>query len=148
MPRPTKLTPQRRKRLVRALADGNTRRTAAALAGIDDSTLRRWLARGHDDDSGPYHTLRLAVEQAEAEAESRMVALINAAAPQTWQAAAWWLERRRPQDWRKRTAVELEGEPPRANVRVVIGKPKIDPRKLSPSTLRELASTLDASQSE
>jgi len=33
-------------------------------------------------------------------------------------------------------------------VRVVIGKPKIDPRKLSTSTLRELASTLDASQSE
>lgn len=147
MSRPTKLTPHRRKRLVRALADGNTRRTAAALAGIDDSTLRRWLARGHEEASGPYHTLRLAVEQAEAEAESRMVALIRSAAPQTWQAAAWWLERRRPQDWRKRTAVELEGEP-RANVRVVIGKPKIDPRKLSPSTLRELASTLDASQSE
>jgi hypothetical protein len=56
-----------------------------------------------------------AVEKAEADAEVRAVAtVLKAAQKGTWQAAAWWLERRRPADYGLRgrldVHVELEAE--------------------------------------
>jgi hypothetical protein len=49
-----------------------------------------------------------AIKKAESEAEVRMVAhVLKAATDGTWQAAAWWLERRRPTDYGRRDRVEL-----------------------------------------
>lgn len=102
MARPTKRTPERQTAILNSLRLGNTRRAAAAFAEIDDNTFYRWLA-----DDG---TFRAAVEKAEADAETRFLGNIaKAAADGTWTAAAWWLERRRHQDYRKREGVELTG---------------------------------------
>lgn len=102
MARPTKRTPERQVAILNSLRLGNTRRAAAAFAEIDDNTFYRWLA-----DDG---TFRAAVEKAEADAETRFLGNIaKAAADGTWTAAAWWLERRRYQDYRKREGVELTG---------------------------------------
>lgn len=101
MARPTKRSPQREQAILGALRLGNTRRNAAAYAEIDHATFYRWL-----DDA----TFRDAVEKAEADAEARFVGQIaKAAADGTWQAAAWWLERRRHEDYRRREGVELTG---------------------------------------
>ena len=41
-------------------------------------------------------------EKAEADAEVRNVAIIQRAADTTWQAAAWWLERKHKAEWSSR----------------------------------------------
>ncbi len=102
MARPTKRSPEREQAVLNALRLGNTRRNAAAYAEIDPATLWRWC----EADA----TFRNAVEKAEADAETRFLGQVaKAAADGTWQAAAWWLERRRPEDYRRREGVELSG---------------------------------------
>ena len=103
MARQSKRSPERRDALLNALRLGNTRRNAAAYAEISHETFYNWLA----DDV----TFRDAVEKAEADAEARFVGQVaKAAADGTWQAAAWWLERRRADDYRRRDGVELTGK--------------------------------------
>lgn len=92
--RPTKRSAKVQATIVAALKAGNTRATAAKLAGITYTTLKRWCRL-----SVPFCA---ALDQAEAEAERMYVGHIKkAAAGGSWQAAAWWLERRRSSDWRK-----------------------------------------------
>lgn len=88
------------RRVCEALTAGNTRRAACAFAGIGESTLDRWLDR--------YGDFGEAVKKAEGDAEVRNVAIIaRAAQTGTWQAAAWWLERRYPHDY-GRTVQQVE----------------------------------------
>jgi hypothetical protein len=99
MARPLTYSPERAQRITQALAAGNTRRAAAAGGGISEDTLARWVRR--------YAGFAEAIKSAEAEAERAHVGnIVRAAAEGTWQASAWWLERRRPEDWRRRDHVE------------------------------------------
>lgn len=96
----TKYTPDRVKRITDALAAGNTRGTSAAYAGIDQKTLERWMAR--------YVEFANAVKDAEARAEIGHVANIAQASRNgNWTASAWWLERRRHQDWGRKDKLEI-----------------------------------------
>ena len=97
--RPGILTPDVQRRLCEAIAAGNTRHDAAEYAGIAESTLRAWLAKGKRQRRGQYRALLAAVKKSEADAVVRNVAIIQKAAPKSWQAAAWWLERKRDADW-------------------------------------------------
>ena len=97
--RPGILTPDVQRRLCEAIAAGNTRHDAAEYAGIGESTLRAWLAKGKRQRRGQYRALLAAVKKSEADAVVRNVAIIQKAAPKSWQAAAWWLERKRANDW-------------------------------------------------
>lgn len=67
------------------------------------ASLMDWLARGRDGEA-PFADFLDRVKEAEAKAEDAMVQCVRTAAlePARWQAAAWWLERARPQDWAKR----------------------------------------------
>lgn len=101
MARPSKYTAEREATIVEALAAGNTRRTTCQLAGIGEATLGDWMRR--------FQRFRAAVEKAEAEAEASHVANIKAAAVGgTWTASAWWLERRRHQEWGRVDRLEIE----------------------------------------
>lgn len=85
--------------VIQALENGCTRRAAAGAAGIHHATLYRWM-----EDA----TFRDAVEKAEHVAEARATSLvIKAAYEGQWTAAAWWLERRRPDDYGKRLSVDV-----------------------------------------
>lgn len=98
--RPSKRTPEREARLLEALRAGNTRKDASLYAGIEQHTFQNWMLR--------YSHFSQAVEKAEADAVVRNVAQIaKAAQTGTWQAAAWWLERRRPDDYGRRDRVEV-----------------------------------------
>jgi hypothetical protein len=100
MARPSKFTPEREAKIVEALAAGNTRQTACKLAGVSDDSFRRWLDR--------FAGFAASVEKAEAVAESSHVANIKAAAADgSWTASAWWLERRRHEDWGKKDRLEI-----------------------------------------
>lgn len=100
MARPTKRTPDREARLLDALRAGNTRKAACQYAGVAQDAFNRWLVRFAD--------FADVVKKAEADAEVRHVANIAKASQDgVWQASAWWLERRRPDDYGRRDRVEF-----------------------------------------
>lgn len=105
MGRPTKLSPEVTERILEGLRAGAYAETAAAAAGIGRSTLYRWLQLGEDPDApAEFREFRDAIKRAEAEAEAEALEVILAASRKSWQAAAWYLERRHPDRWRNRTA--------------------------------------------
>lgn len=94
MARPTKYNPERVQRIIETLRAGNTRRAAAWTGGIEVETFLQWLRR--------YPEFSAAVKQAESDAELEMVSRVRLASNDTWQAAAWWLERKMKADWSAR----------------------------------------------
>ena len=94
MARPTKYNDEVVTRITHALRAGNTRRASCAYAGISQDTFASWLK------SNPHFSD--AIEKAEGDAEVRNVAIIQRAADTTWQAAAWWLERKHKAEWSSR----------------------------------------------
>ncbi len=102
--RPSKLTPEVQEKLVQALGIGNTRTQAAAYAGIDSSTLWRWMARGRTEEGGLHAELRRAVFEAESRAQMAAMACVTKAVRDgDWKAAAWMLERSRPEQYAPRS---------------------------------------------
>ena len=108
--RPTKLTPQVQARIVQAIVGGNDITVAAAYAGIGKTTFYEWLERGRKAKTGPFADFADAIQKAQADAETRNVALIAKAAQEgTWTAAAWWLERKYPERWGRKERHEVTG---------------------------------------
>jgi hypothetical protein len=69
--------------------------------GITETTFHDWMGR--------FPEFAASVMKAEAEAEVRnQNIIVRAAHNGTWQAAAWWLERRRPQDYARRVDVSFD----------------------------------------
>ena len=109
--RPTKLTPQVQARIVQAIVGGNDITVAAAYAGIHKAQFYRWLEKGEQQQQGIYRAFRDAIQKAQADAETRNVALIAKAAQEgTWTAAAWWLERKYPERWGRKERHEVTGK--------------------------------------
>jgi transposase-like protein len=118
--RPTKLTPDLKERIVGAIRSGAYNETAAAFAGIAESTFYAWLANAQKDrEANPeqgtdFTEFQEAVEKAQAEAELDKLLIIGKAArgqptaegvpgtPGSWQAAAWMLERKHPDRYGRR----------------------------------------------
>lgn len=94
----SKLTPEVKEKLFRALRLGSYIETAANYAGITRQTLYNWIDRGRKEES-PYSEFVEELDQVLAEAELRDLAIIAEAAKEQWQAAAWKLERRYPDRW-------------------------------------------------
>jgi transposase len=120
--RPSKLTDDVQTKILQAIQAGNWLETASAYAGVDASTVRRWMAKGESEDSEePYRAFCALIKQARAQAEIRAVALIQKAAQDgTWQASAWYLERSHPDRWgRKRLEITgADSQPVRVEVDV------------------------------
>jgi hypothetical protein len=113
--RPTKYTEQNVNRILDALRGGNTRRASCAAGNISQDTFANWL-REHSAFSD-------AVEKAEGEAELRNLAVIQDATKTTWQAAAWWLERKHKQEWSSRVEqTGADGSPVKVIVEYADGK--------------------------
>jgi hypothetical protein len=97
-------------KLCDAIRSGNFLETAATYAGVDESTLHRWLKRGRRKRKGSYHDLAVAFDKAVADSEVLGVARITKAANDgSWQASAWLLERRFPENWGRRERHEIKG---------------------------------------
>ncbi len=95
-----------------AIRSGNYAKVAAQYAGISERTFYEWKATGERDiekgDTTLYSQFFLSIKKAEAEAEVRNVSIIQAEAANTWQAAAWYLERKYKDRWSRRE--ELTGK--------------------------------------
>jgi hypothetical protein len=94
-----KYTPETVERICQFLKAGNTRKTSAIASGIGETTFYEWM-----NDKPEFSE---SIKRAEEEAVARNVAIINKAAQDTWQAAAWWLERRRRDEFGKNDRVEV-----------------------------------------
>lgn len=125
MARRTKLTPETKEDIVKALRAGNSRRDSALYAGISEQTFYSWMSRGRDGEP-LYVEFLEAVEKAEAQSVVRNVAIIQRAAEETWQAAAWWLERKRPDDWGRRQRMDIGADKEELEVIVKIGGKRQD----------------------
>jgi hypothetical protein len=99
MPTRSKFTSEQREIIVEALRRGNSRRVAAALAGIDHRQIARWLRRGQDASAGStWREFAEAVAHAEAVAAGEMMEIVrrDAVVEGNARSAQWWLERRDP----------------------------------------------------
>jgi hypothetical protein len=84
--RPTKRTPDRVRRLAKAIADGLPDEYACALVGITRETLVQWR---NDPD---FIQFSYAIKNVQAKRLLKRLAIIEAGAP-GWQSVAWILER-------------------------------------------------------
>ena len=89
---------------------GNTIQTIFGALGISKQTWYNWLNKGEKAKSGIYRELWEEVQKAESRAEIRYVSIIAKAAPENWQAAAWWLERKYPERWARKDKVDLSAD--------------------------------------
>lgn len=119
---PAKYTEEILNQIVEAIRHGNYYETAAAYAGIDSDTLRRWMKWGRQGRDQMLIDFLEKVKQAKAEAEVRDLRYIGLAAEKNWFAAAWRLERRYPNRW-GRQRLEITG-----NITLRPGK-RLDPKE-------------------
>lgn len=106
--RPSKLTPETRKRLFDAIKAGCYYDVACRYAGISYATFRNWINKGEKSKSGEFFDFLEALKQAEAEAEVRMVMLWQSKMPEDWKAARDFLARRYPERWAQKERIDLE----------------------------------------
>ena len=101
MGRPTKLDETTARAILDALKVGCPIRVACQAAGVGPTTFKSWVARGKslDEADAPFRAFRADVQKARAAGEAAALKVIHEAMPTTWQAAAWFLERSRPERW-------------------------------------------------
>lgn len=73
------------------LRKGSSYKDACAMEGISYETFRTWQSEKS--------AFSVAIKKAEAECKVARIATILKASEKSWQAAAWWLERRCPDEY-------------------------------------------------
>lgn len=114
MGRKTKLDEEMQDRIAAALRLGYYQEQAAIMAGVSPSTYYDWLKRGtvtdeNPDPQEPFAAFAIVVAEARAEAEGYYINIIRTAAGDSWQAAAWFLERSYPARWGRKERIEHVG---------------------------------------
>lgn len=121
-------------KVLEALEAGASRAGAAAYAGIHRDTLRAWI------NSDP--ELKTLIEQAEDLAEANYLQVVQHEATgrtkESWKAAAWLLERRKPELYGQRRTLEVTGE---VDVRIAraAAEAGLDPHEVMAEVERILA---------
>lgn len=91
--RSLQLTPETHAKIVEGARTGVPVTFLGPLVGLSSSCVVRWLTLGKRATSGPHFALFVAVKTAQAEYVQSCLGEIRLAAPKSWQAAAWLLER-------------------------------------------------------
>ena len=113
MPRKSKLNEELIKQAVKLIEAGNYQKHVAQALGITETTWYRWMQEGEKAKSGLKRKFYESIKKAEARAVLRNVAkILQASQEGNWQAAAWWLERRYPDEWGRKDKfdVNTQGE--------------------------------------
>jgi hypothetical protein len=112
------LTPEVADRIVALLSAGNYVQVAIRACGVARRTYTDWLAKGREGDP-EFEAFAERVDRARAEGEARNVAQIARAAGDSWQAAAWLLERMAPERWGRVSVRLRDVAPPESEVPIV-----------------------------
>ena len=115
----TKLNNDLIKQIAKMVEMGTPSKYVAQAVGVDVTTWYKWLQRGEKAKKGIYFDLFKAVKKAEGRAIERNVSIIQKAAIDNWQAAAWWLERRYPEEFGKKSETILSGKGENGEIRIV-----------------------------
>jgi len=99
MARPSKYDPETVKVIIDAILDCMTYAGAADAGGISYETFNEWR-KNHPEFSE-------AVLKANAEAKRLHLKRVNQAGKRDWRASAWMLERRWPEDYALKSALDL-----------------------------------------
>ena len=91
--RKSKDTPENRQTIINAVEQGVPYRHACAMAGLSEDTFARMREKSAE--------FAEAIKAAEGRAVAGRLARIRMAENDHWQAAAWWLERKYPQEFGK-----------------------------------------------
>jgi hypothetical protein len=84
------------------LRAGNNISDTCSLVGINDDTFYDWKKNKPEFSD--------ALKKAENECKARNIAIIQKAAEKSWQAAAWWLERRYNSEFALKSVQEFTGK--------------------------------------
>lgn len=119
--RPTRLNADLQERICEGVRLGLPYAMAAAAAGVPERTFYWWKQRGEEDEGSIYGRFLQALKTAEAEGARNLLGMIRGAALGSrdgkrrptgqWQAAAWILERRHPELFGRRQAIEVNATP-------------------------------------
>lgn len=138
---PRKYNEEVHEKIVDAIREGNNKTVAFKLAGLYEGTAFDWITMGerNPEKYPEYVKLKEDIVQAEAEFEATRVALVKTAADTgTWQAAAWFLERKNPEEWGRNRDPRPETPAIGQQVNVLILEDP-DARQASRELLRGLA---------
>ena len=107
-----KLTKELIEKAADIIARGNYYKVAMDILGISKPTWYRWMQQGEVDENKGINSLERdffnSIKKAEADAIDRNLSIIQKAAMEgNWQASAWYLERKYPEQWGKRDNVNL-----------------------------------------
>ena len=112
MPTKSKLTKELIEKAVKIVERGNYYKVAIDVLGISEHTWYNWMRQGEVDTNKGVNSLMAqffqSIKKAEATAIDRNLSIIQKAAMEgNWQASAWYLERKYPEQWGKRDNVNL-----------------------------------------
>jgi len=107
-----KFTPRTVALICENLANGSYLQEAVKAAGIGGTAFKRWRSLAEEDPDSVFAEFMDLVETARAQAELSLLSVIKTASdePKNWTAAAWLLERSRPERWSLRNKVDHGGE--------------------------------------
>jgi len=106
MPKP-KLTPELQKKIGDNITLGMPLKFAAEAAGISEKTFYLWMDRGDKEEKGQYHDFFIYCNNCKSRAVQLHLKLITKAATDgAWQASAWILERRHPEEFGRRDKID------------------------------------------
>ncbi len=105
--RPTKLTPETERAILKALSVGLYVETACDLAGVSRECFYNWIKEGEAHQTGKHRRFSDNVKKAQAQAEGRLIG--HLLQDDSWQSKAWILERKFRKRWGRNLAVENDG---------------------------------------
>lgn len=118
--RPTLCTPEVVNEIADAIKGGMSYEDAAALAGISRATLQNWKARAKAENERlqekgarirkkeqVFVDFLDTLKRAELEGKQYLLTIIANAGKKQWQASAWLLERRYPDEYGRRQRVDI-----------------------------------------
>lgn len=99
--RPTLFVKEVKDKIIKAVSKGNYLCDAAEAAGVDPSTLKRWMKQGRLEKSGEYFDFCTAIVKAEKQVISKCVEGVIAQGKKDARHLQWYLERKLPEKWGK-----------------------------------------------
>ena len=108
MPRPSKLV-KFGDAIIEAVGLGLSRAAAARAFGVSPETVKDWMKKGRQQKTGAYVDFVERIENAEATCAVEMLKIVKEGAKSDPRLAQWWLERKLPDLFGRRTAIQHSG---------------------------------------
>lgn len=115
---PKKLTPKLIKKMSALVQNGAKLKDACSLLKISESTYYKWLEEAEDEENTDPLLQEFSLEMKHAEAKNKQFNIVKIQKDKSWRAAAWWLEKKYPDEFGKEERIITENTT-RADVKFV-----------------------------